>query len=174
MNLLWHLKLIHQVYLFIFVFSVFQLCRKHHFGIKKPERITQAAQGQRRALQKTLSSIKSAAENVKPKKVMNSLKCVLANYPLSSVVGNLLRNTRYTSGLMFTYLLNSGTKHKEMTPPTTGILTWQTFPFQIAICLEKAWACSDIYYIKVHEKQKPVCILMYCIFLCSIIYAACV
>ncbi|XP_064601355.1 phosphatidylinositide phosphatase SAC2-like [Liolophura sinensis] len=44
------------------------LCRKHHFGIKKPERITQAAQGQKRALQKTLSSIKSAAENVKPKK----------------------------------------------------------------------------------------------------------
>ncbi|XP_067657111.1 phosphatidylinositide phosphatase SAC2-like isoform X2 [Haliotis asinina] len=45
-----------------------ELCKKHHFGIKKPERITQAGDDQTLSLQKTWNTIKSAAENVKIKK----------------------------------------------------------------------------------------------------------
>lgn len=44
------------------------LCGKHHFGIRKTDRITQAADGQGKSLQKTWNTLKSAAENVKPKK----------------------------------------------------------------------------------------------------------
>lgn len=44
------------------------LCKLHHFGMKRTQRITQQAEGKQQALQKTWKTIKSAAENVKPKK----------------------------------------------------------------------------------------------------------
>ncbi|XP_060589408.1 phosphatidylinositide phosphatase SAC2-like [Ruditapes philippinarum] len=44
------------------------LCKMHHFGIRQTDRITQNADGQGKSLQKTWNTIKSAAENVKPKK----------------------------------------------------------------------------------------------------------
>ena len=50
-------------------FFLLQLCKKHHFGIKRTERITQNNDGQGKSLQKTLNTLKSAAENIKPKKV---------------------------------------------------------------------------------------------------------
>jgi len=46
-----------------------QLCAKHHFGMKKTDRISQQTEGQGKAIQKTWNTIKSAAENVKPRKV---------------------------------------------------------------------------------------------------------
>ncbi|XP_053406401.1 phosphatidylinositide phosphatase SAC2-like [Mercenaria mercenaria] len=44
------------------------LCKMHHFGIRQTDRITQNADGQGKSLQKTWNTIKSAAENVKPRK----------------------------------------------------------------------------------------------------------
>ncbi|XP_074643385.1 phosphatidylinositide phosphatase SAC2-like isoform X2 [Tubulanus polymorphus] len=44
------------------------LCKKHHFGMRKTEKITQSPDGSKMPLQKTWNQIKSAAENVKPKK----------------------------------------------------------------------------------------------------------
>jgi hypothetical protein len=47
-----------------------ELCHKHHFGISKPNQIaTKIPDTQQKALAKTWNSIKSAAENVKPKKL---------------------------------------------------------------------------------------------------------
>ncbi|ELU14930.1 hypothetical protein CAPTEDRAFT_227829 [Capitella teleta] len=45
------------------------LCHKHHFGISKQSDL---AKGEGKTLQKTWNSIKSAAENVKPKKLFNT------------------------------------------------------------------------------------------------------
>ena len=42
----------------------------HHFGIRQTDRITQNADGQGKSLQKTWNTIRSAAENVKPRKVV--------------------------------------------------------------------------------------------------------
>ena len=45
------------------------MCEKHHFGMQKPSQIQKGGDQQGKKLQKTWNSIKSAAENVKPKKV---------------------------------------------------------------------------------------------------------
>ncbi|XP_052772065.1 phosphatidylinositide phosphatase SAC2-like [Mya arenaria] len=44
------------------------LCAKHHFGLKRTDRIAQHPEGQGKSLQKAWNTMKSAAENVKPKK----------------------------------------------------------------------------------------------------------
>ncbi|XP_064631309.1 phosphatidylinositide phosphatase SAC2-like isoform X2 [Lineus longissimus] len=44
-----------------------ELCKKHHFGMRKTDKIN-SSDAQQKALQKTWNQIKSAAENVKPKK----------------------------------------------------------------------------------------------------------
>lgn len=41
----------------------------HHFGMRQTDRITQNSDGQGKSLQKAFNTIKSAAENVRPKKV---------------------------------------------------------------------------------------------------------
>ena len=56
------------------------LCSKHHFGIKSPEKINHAPEPQQRSLQKTWNSIKSAAENVKPKKLPFKLPGNIADF----------------------------------------------------------------------------------------------
>ncbi|KAL4231442.1 Phosphatidylinositide phosphatase SAC2 [Mactra antiquata] len=44
------------------------LCKMHHFGMRQTDRITQNSDGQGKSLVKALNTIKSAAENVVPKK----------------------------------------------------------------------------------------------------------
>ena len=61
---LW-LKNMFAFHIFI-VLSTFQLCSKHHFGIKKQERMG-ASDNQAILLQKTWKSIKNVAENVTSK-----------------------------------------------------------------------------------------------------------
>ena len=46
-----------------------QLCRKHHFGLSRMEQMVRLPDSQTKSLAKTWNSIKSAAENVKPRKV---------------------------------------------------------------------------------------------------------
>lgn len=47
----------------------FQPCTKHHFGMTKPERAVMMSDSSSSSIQKTLNSIKTAAENVKSKRV---------------------------------------------------------------------------------------------------------
>ncbi|KAJ8317172.1 hypothetical protein KUTeg_005076 [Tegillarca granosa] len=54
-----------------------ELCKMHHFGIKKPERITQLSDGQQNPLQKMGKSLKTAAENKEVKDREKFVKRVL-------------------------------------------------------------------------------------------------
>ena len=58
-----------------------QLCRIHHFGIKKPQSISQTGRNQKQ-LQNAWKSLKSGMENVKPKKVWTAV-CLSVSVCLS-------------------------------------------------------------------------------------------